>query len=1229
MRKTTVLLTALLTWACLGLSACRAEKGWEDLFDGKTLNGWVQRNGKARYTVEGGAIVGTTVTGTPNSFLCTEKMYSDFILELEFLVADRMNSGIQIRSNSYRDYNNYRVHGYQVEIDPSDRAWSGGIYDEGRRGWLFDLKEKPEAQKAFRRGQWNHYRVEAIGDRIRTWVNGVPAADLTDGMTRTGFIALQVHSSQTAGQQIRWRNIRIMDLAPVRGRPYLKALIIDGQNNHDWAATTPYLKAILEDTGLFSVQVATSPPAGKPMDDFKPPFAGNDVVVLNYTGDDWSGQTQQAFLDYVRNGGGVVVFHAANNAFPNWKEYNEIIGLGGWGGRNEKSGPMVRWKDGRMVLDHSPGAGGTHGPQHEFAVETRDADHPIMQGLPRKWLTVRDELYSKLRGPAENLRVLATAYADPGQQGTGEHEPILFTVGWDEGRVFHTVLGHGPEQCRGVGFIVTLQRGAEWAATGRVTQHNVPSDFPTADRTTIRPSPQDYTAIRKYDFEQSRATLAAIEAEIRSVPIGAFDRIESRLLEELAAPETTFAGKQFICRCLREVGSARCVPALSAMLPDKELSHVARWALQMIPAPEAGQALVAALKTTQGDLRIGVVGSLGSRRERVAVKPISALIGEDGEAALTAAAIKALGRIGGSEAAEALIAAKTPVELKSPRDDSLLRCADSLLDNGEADAAARIYASMTDPEYATPVRIAAYRGLMLADADRAVPAVLALLKDSDLKLQEAAGKFMTEMPGEGITKALAGELAGLGPQAQVVLIGALEARGDKTAAASVAAMASAGEPAVRLAAVNALGVLATASHIEMLATISAESGELGRAAARSISRIADAKAPAILETLATSHGQPQVRTTVINAIVDRRQVTASGALLKAAGDSEAGVRKAAYRAIGALGGEKDIPPLVENLIKSESAADRSDIERAIVSIVSRTKDYDGAAIIAGLDTASDEVKMSLLNTLPAVGSDKALSAVRTALSAGGEVGKAAVRALAAWPNPAPLDDLLEVAGKDGDATTRVIALRGYIKLVSLPANRRSADTVKLLQAAFQAAERPDEKRAVLSLLPDYACDESLALAERAKTDSALAKEAEQAVSKIRSVLLNKSLKVSASLNSNAAGRAIDGDPGTRWDTGRGMTPGDWFMIDLGVDGKVKGLVLDCRGSDGDYPRGYEVYASFDAGNWGTPIVTGKSDNPLTKIDFGKTVSARFIRIVQTGSVPTLFWSIHELTVEFE
>jgi hypothetical protein len=200
---------------------------WKPLCDGQSLKGWTQRGGVAKYRVENGEIVGTSVPNTGNSFLCTDEDYGDFMLELEFKVHPKLNSGVQIRSQCFAEPKELmdngkvikipadRVHGYQVEIDPSERAYSGGIYDEGRRGWLADLSDNEPARKAFKQNEWNTFRIECRGDSIKTWLNDVPAVNLRDGMTARGFIALQVHGvgKNEEPMEVRWRNIRLRDLS--------------------------------------------------------------------------------------------------------------------------------------------------------------------------------------------------------------------------------------------------------------------------------------------------------------------------------------------------------------------------------------------------------------------------------------------------------------------------------------------------------------------------------------------------------------------------------------------------------------------------------------------------------------------------------------------------------------------------------------------------------------------------------------------------------------------------------------------------------------------------------------------------------------------------------------------------------------------------------------------------------------------------------------------------------
>lgn len=266
----------------------------------------------------------------------------------------------------------------------------------------------------------------------------------------------------------------------------IKVLIVDGQNNHKWEVTTPILKKQLESTGRFQVDVATSPAKGADMSGFRPNFAAYKVVLSNYNGDAWPKETQTAFEQFVGNGGGFVCYHAADNAFPDWPAYNEMIGVGGWGGRTEKNGAYIRFKAGEFSQEAKPGPSGHHGKQHAFQVVIRNPSHPVTKGLPQIWMHAQDELYDSLRGPGGKMHVLATALSDPDTGGTGENEPMLMALTFGNGRVFHTTLGHGPEALACVGFIVTLQRGTEWAATGKVTQ-KIPADFPTANQVSVRP----------------------------------------------------------------------------------------------------------------------------------------------------------------------------------------------------------------------------------------------------------------------------------------------------------------------------------------------------------------------------------------------------------------------------------------------------------------------------------------------------------------------------------------------------------------------------------------------------------------------------------------------------------------------------------------------------------------------------------------------------------------------
>jgi type 1 glutamine amidotransferase len=241
----------------------------------------------------------------------------------------------------------------------------------------------------------------------------------------------------------------------------------------------------LEETGLFDVTVATAPPSTGDFSNFRPEFAKYQVVVFNLDSSQWPADLRSQFEDYVRNGGGVVFVHAADNAFPDWAAYNQMAGIGGWRGRNETAGPRWYMKDGKVVSDPSPGAAGKHGARLPFLITTRDPEHPIMKGLPTAWMHQSDELYGMMRGPGQNMTILATAHSDPNNKGTGNDEPMLMVLRFGKGRIFHTTLGHDAVALSCVGFLTTFQRGTQWAATGKVTQ-KVPPTFPTANTVSYR-----------------------------------------------------------------------------------------------------------------------------------------------------------------------------------------------------------------------------------------------------------------------------------------------------------------------------------------------------------------------------------------------------------------------------------------------------------------------------------------------------------------------------------------------------------------------------------------------------------------------------------------------------------------------------------------------------------------------------------------------------------------------
>lgn len=296
---------------------------WTELFNGQDLTGWAQANGTATYEAKDGAVVGTTVPKSPNSFLKSARMFGNFVLEYEFKVDEKMNSGVQVRSHNFESHGKNRVHGYQIEIDPAARAWSAGLYDEARRGWLFDLKAKPEAGAAFKHNDWNKIRVSFVGDHIQTWINGVAATDLHDGLTPAGFIYLQVHGigndAKRAGEQVAWRNIRVKDLDRVERTRGAEGV---------WkGATSEYSKGIyakVEKAGddLVAKLYDTPGMAGAPLAELKGKTEGR---VTTLAGGDWSGTIERGVFAGKGKAKSVQLVKVAGQAASKAEETDKVV----------------------------------------------------------------------------------------------------------------------------------------------------------------------------------------------------------------------------------------------------------------------------------------------------------------------------------------------------------------------------------------------------------------------------------------------------------------------------------------------------------------------------------------------------------------------------------------------------------------------------------------------------------------------------------------------------------------------------------------------------------------------------------------------------------------------------------------------------------------------------------------------------------------------------------------
>jgi len=603
-----------------------------------------------------------------------------------------------------------------------------------------------------------------------------------------------------------------------------------------------------------------------------------------------------------------------------------------------------------------------------------------------------------------------------------------------------------------------------------------------------------YDDLVTIEWAQIRPVQAAIETEIRQANTPEARRaIEDKLVRALKQPRATYECKQAVCRLLRRVGTEKCVPALATLLTDDRLSHMARFALQYMAAPQAGEALRAALGRTKGDLKIGVITSLGEHGDPQSAATLAPFAGGR-DTDLARAAIRALARIGGKAGAGALAKVTPPAALKRAWADATLRCADDLREAGATADAVAVYKKLYAGAQPEMVRVAALRGLALAQGPDAVAMLVRLRKDGDGELAQAARRFLMESPGEAVTKAIGSAAASADATVAIDLLDVLAERGDKAAAPAVTRLAEKGDEAVRVEAIRTLAFLGDAGSVPVLAKALAAGGAVRDIAIGTLTHLrGEGVGEAIAGLLGSS--EPAVRAGIISILASRADKTMVPAMLKAARDKDAAVRAAAAKGLEAAAGADDLPDLVDLFLETETST-RGGVEKALAAAMARTGDTEAkaAALVAGLAKAkADTLKGRLVRLLGQVGGAKALTAVRGAIaSADKGLALDAVRALADWPDASPAPDLLKVIQTSGDRTRKALAFRGYVRMANMP-GLGGDQAVRMYKQALDLAGSAAEKKSILAGLSGSHVPEALGLIKGLMADDAVRAEAEMAL----------------------------------------------------------------------------------------------------------------------------------------
>ncbi len=605
-----------------------------------------------------------------------------------------------------------------------------------------------------------------------------------------------------------------------------------------------------------------------------------------------------------------------------------------------------------------------------------------------------------------------------------------------------------------------------------------------------------------YEYGKSRESLTAIADGVRLYygSAGDLEVIEQSFIKFLKS-DATLAGKQLICKQLSLIGSKASVPTLGKMLRKADTADMALYVLERIPAEEVDLALRDALDKSKGKIKAGIINCLGVRRDSGAVEKLAALTA-DSNAMVAESAIAALGKIGGAQARQALSKARDTAKgkLRMRVLDAYMQCADKLLSEGNKAEASKVYKELYESRERNEIRGAALRGMVLASGKGADEVVMAVVKGDDAAMQPIAIAMVSEVPGGKIVKAAAGQLEKLSPASQVQMLHALAERGDKNAMSVVVKATGNDDRDVRIAALAALGSIGSKSSVDKLASVASKTRGAEQEAARdSLYHISGTGVDKrILKGIKSA--EPKVKIELIRSVGRRNMTEAVKTLFERTGDPDRRVRIETFKALKVVATEKHLPKIIALLMKVDNESVRKEAEKTVAAVARKTKKKQGqaTAVLAVLETTGDTaIRCSLIRVLGRIGDSGTLAMLTKSLKSDApEIRMAAVRGLSQWPGAEPMNDLYDVASQSGDKIEKVLALRGFIRLIGLENSRSADETFKLYDKAMDIATELSEKRLVLSGLKKVPTVEAVKLAKNYLSEPALMEDAANAVVRI-------------------------------------------------------------------------------------------------------------------------------------